>query len=104
MSDRLSNGSAKIRMPAWTDHVLVREGRTVRLSTEPIWLQSPKYRMTAEMNLLRLIPPGNANRQIADQLSVAEETVKGRIKNILPRIGGPMTGRRRRRSPGKRNH
>ena len=56
------------------------------------------------MNLLRLIPPGNANRQIADQLSVAEETVKGRIKNILPRIGGPMTGRRRRRSPGKRNH
>jgi DNA-binding NarL/FixJ family response regulator len=38
----------------------------------------------AEINVLRLIAAGNANKQIADQLSITEETVKGRVKNILP--------------------
>ena len=41
----------------------------------------------AEVTVLRLIAAGNANKQIADQLSVTEETVKGRVKNILSKLG-----------------
>jgi DNA-binding NarL/FixJ family response regulator len=41
----------------------------------------------AEINVLRLIAAGNANKQIADQLSISEETVKGRVKNILSKLG-----------------
>jgi DNA-binding NarL/FixJ family response regulator len=37
--------------------------------------------------VLKLIAAGNANKQIADQLNVAEETVKGRVKNILSKLG-----------------
>ena len=40
----------------------------------------------AEINVLRLIASGNANKQIADQLSITEETVKGRVKNILSKL------------------
>ena len=42
---------------------------------------------TAETDVLRLISVGNANKQIADQLSVTEETVKGRVRNILSKLG-----------------
>lgn len=41
----------------------------------------------AEISVLRLIAAGNANKQIADQLSVSEETVKTRVKNILSKLG-----------------
>lgn len=41
----------------------------------------------AETNVLRLIAAGNANKQIADQLSITEETVKSRVKNILSKLG-----------------
>lgn len=41
----------------------------------------------AEINVLRLIAAGNANKQIAVQLSITEETVKSRIKNILSKLG-----------------
>src|SRR5437868_6519998 len=37
----------------------------------------------AEVEVLRLIASGNANKQIGDILSITEETVKGRVKNIL---------------------
>lgn len=40
----------------------------------------------AEIDVLRLIAIGNANKQIADLLSVTEETVKGRVKNILSKL------------------
>jgi DNA-binding NarL/FixJ family response regulator len=40
-----------------------------------------------EISVLRLIAAGNANKQIADQLSTTEETVKGRVKNILSKLG-----------------
>jgi DNA-binding NarL/FixJ family response regulator len=40
----------------------------------------------AEVSVLRLIAAGNANKQIADQLSITEETVKGRVKNILSKL------------------
>src|SRR5271157_2524601 len=36
---------------------------------------------------LRLIAVGNANKQIADQLSITEETVKSRVKSILSKLG-----------------
>jgi DNA-binding NarL/FixJ family response regulator len=41
----------------------------------------------AEINVLRLIASGNANKQIADQLSITEETVKSRVKSILSKLG-----------------
>jgi DNA-binding NarL/FixJ family response regulator len=40
-----------------------------------------------EIAVLRLIARGNANKQIAAELSVTEETVKGRVKNILSKLG-----------------
>ena len=39
-----------------------------------------------EIDVLRLIAEGKANKQIADHLSIAEETVKSRIKNILSKL------------------
>jgi DNA-binding NarL/FixJ family response regulator len=41
----------------------------------------------AEISVLRLIAAGNANKQIADQLSISEQAVKGRVKNILSKLG-----------------
>jgi DNA-binding NarL/FixJ family response regulator len=41
----------------------------------------------AEVDVLRLIAGGNANKQIADRLSVTEDTIKGRVKNILSKLG-----------------
>jgi len=40
-----------------------------------------------ELDVLRLIAAGNANKQIAAQLAITEETVKGRVKNILSKLG-----------------
>ncbi len=39
-----------------------------------------------EVEVLRLIAAGNANKQIAAELSITEETVKGRVKNILSKL------------------
>jgi len=41
----------------------------------------------AEILVLRLIAAGNANKEIADQLSITEETVKSRVKSILSKLG-----------------
>jgi DNA-binding NarL/FixJ family response regulator len=41
----------------------------------------------AEVDVLRLIAAGNANKQIADRLAVTEDTIKGRVKNILSKLG-----------------
>jgi DNA-binding NarL/FixJ family response regulator len=40
----------------------------------------------AEVIVLQLIAAGNANKQIAAHLSITEETVKGRVKNILSKL------------------
>jgi len=40
-----------------------------------------------EIDVLRLIAAGNANKEIAAQLSITEETVKSRVKNILGKLG-----------------
>jgi DNA-binding NarL/FixJ family response regulator len=39
-----------------------------------------------EVEVLRLIAAGNANKLVADQLSVTEETVKAHVKNILSKL------------------
>ena len=39
-----------------------------------------------EVDVLRLIAGGNANKVIASQLSITEETVKGHVKNILAKL------------------
>jgi DNA-binding NarL/FixJ family response regulator len=41
----------------------------------------------AETRVLRLIAHGNANKEIAAQLRVSEETVKGQVSNILAKLG-----------------
>jgi DNA-binding NarL/FixJ family response regulator len=41
----------------------------------------------AEVRVLRLIAEGNGNKEIAEQLSVSEETVKGQVRNILSKLG-----------------
>lgn len=40
-----------------------------------------------EIDILRLIAAGNANKQIADQLSISEATVKSHVTNILSKLG-----------------
>jgi DNA-binding NarL/FixJ family response regulator len=40
-----------------------------------------------EIAVLDLIAAGNANKQIASRLSISEETVKSRVKNILSKLG-----------------
>jgi DNA-binding NarL/FixJ family response regulator len=39
-----------------------------------------------EIDVLRLIAGGNANKLIADRLSIGEETVKGHVKRILSKL------------------
>jgi DNA-binding NarL/FixJ family response regulator len=41
----------------------------------------------AEVDVLRLIAAGKANKQIADQLRITEFTVKSRVQNILSKLG-----------------
>ena len=41
----------------------------------------------AEVRVLKLIAQGNANKEIARELDVSEETVKGQVRNILSKLG-----------------
>jgi DNA-binding NarL/FixJ family response regulator len=40
----------------------------------------------AEIRVLRLIAAGHANKEIAAQLSISEETVKGQVRSILSKL------------------
>jgi DNA-binding NarL/FixJ family response regulator len=40
-----------------------------------------------EIEVLRLVAGGNANKEIAAQLSITEVTVKGHVQNILAKLG-----------------
>jgi DNA-binding NarL/FixJ family response regulator len=40
-----------------------------------------------EIDVLRLIAAGNANKQIADRLSIGEASVKSHVANILSKLG-----------------
>ena len=41
---------------------------------------------SGEIDVLRLIAEGKANKQIASRLAISEETVKSRVKNILSKL------------------
>lgn len=41
----------------------------------------------AEIRVLRLIAAGKANKEIAAQLSLSEETIKGQVSKILSKLG-----------------
>src|SRR6267154_898097 len=40
-----------------------------------------------EIDVLKLVGAGNSNKQIADQLSIGEATVKSHVTNILSKLG-----------------
>ena len=40
-----------------------------------------------EIDVLRLIASGNANKVIAAELAITEETVKSHVTNILSKLG-----------------
>jgi DNA-binding NarL/FixJ family response regulator len=42
-----------------------------------------------EMQILKLVAQGQANKQIADELGIAEITVKVRVSHILEKLGAP---------------
>ena len=41
----------------------------------------------AEIEVLGLVAAGNSNKQIADKLRITEDTVKGRVRTILSKLG-----------------
>ncbi|MGD0446383.1 MAG: LuxR C-terminal-related transcriptional regulator [Edaphobacter sp.] len=43
--------------------------------------------LRGKIEVLRLIAAGNANKLVASELSITEETVKGHVKNILSKLG-----------------
>ena len=72
-----------------TKHEDIREAaRRPEIFSSSRGLHLHQLRLTpAEVAVLRLIAAGNANKEIAARLSVTEETVKGRVKNILSKLG-----------------
>ena len=56
-----------------------------------------------ERKVLELIAQGQSNRQIAEQLFLAEATVKNYVSSLLSKLGhaAPHRGRRLRRGPGR---
>jgi DNA-binding NarL/FixJ family response regulator len=68
----------------------VRSGKkilTLEVSSEVASHSVDDALTPAEISVLRLIADGNANKQIAAHLSISEETVKSRVKNILSKLG-----------------
>jgi DNA-binding NarL/FixJ family response regulator len=55
---------------------------TVELVNEARYDLTPR-----EVDVLRLIAAGNANKKIADQLSIGEASVKSHVANILSKLG-----------------
>ena len=49
-------------------------------------LNCSSYNATRELEVLRLIRDGYRNKQIADQLSIAETTVNFHIKNLVDKL------------------
>jgi len=61
--------------------------RAVHAGKKTISAEASYELAEAEVRVLRLIAKGNANKEIAEQLSVSEETVKGQVRNILSKLG-----------------
>ena len=63
-----------------------KRGLSPEVSFEIAQHMSDEILTPAEVVVLRLIAAGNTNKQIADQLGVTEDTVKGRVKSILAKL------------------
>ena len=63
-----------------------KRGLSPEVSFEIAQHASDESLTPAEVAVLRLIAAGNANKQIADQLGVTEDTIKGRVKSILAKL------------------
>ena len=50
-------------------------------------LSEPQAYMAAERRILDLIADGKTNRQIADEMFLAEKTVKNYVSNLLAKMG-----------------
>jgi DNA-binding NarL/FixJ family response regulator len=57
-----------------------------------------------EIDVLKLIAAGNGNKQIADELSISEATVKSRVTNILSKAWCQRSGPRRNHWSEARHH
>ena len=56
------------------------------VAAELAWYAGEDELTPREIEILRLISGGNANREIAARLAIAEETVKSHIANILSKL------------------
>jgi len=63
--------------------------RIAELASEriPRLPQSALTLTARELDILKLIAKGNANKEVAAQLSIAEDTVKSHVGNILEKLG-----------------
>ena len=62
-------------------------GLLIEVATE-LAMHTTEDQLTArELEVLKLIALGNANKEIADQLAVAEDTVKKHVTSILEKLG-----------------
>ena len=67
-------------------HLLGQVGRLQRQVLSPRGLTFTGL-SDREIEVLRLIADGNSNKQIADMLRITEDTVKGRVRSILSKLG-----------------
>jgi Bacterial regulatory proteins, luxR family len=78
----LSPRNASIRAPGWWCGVARQRKSVSARGLRPRVERSGEYAASST----NLIAAGNANKQIADQLAVTEDTIKGRVKSILSKL------------------
>ena len=71
--------------PSMASKLLTEFAAMSRRSEEPEQLPAPRL-TDREMQVLRLVAQGLANREIAKQLFISENTVKNHIRNILEKL------------------
>ncbi|MDX2152121.1 MAG: response regulator transcription factor [Bryobacteraceae bacterium] len=64
-----------------------RKAMSAELTAQVLAHSGEELLTQREIDVLRLIAEGNANKEIAARLSITEETVKSRVKNILDKLG-----------------
>ena len=64
-----------------------RKGLSQQVSSELAEHAADEALTPGEVRVLRLIAQGRANKDIASELSLSEETIKGYVSNILAKLG-----------------